>query len=178
MKIYSPIPACKNSFPDQWTYRNTILNKSDRVFIFKVILLCICIVWDISELYSYKDSKDCHPQGNSRAECLFTWTPTLDFFSRIIYDTAFQTSIRGNLFCRSIKCLDRKKRDPLCLLPQTPNSLVSLKSIPTAHQSGMASHPPSPETGLMSYKYSIMQCLQLFQHSVWSQPYSITAKSK
>lgn len=113
-----------------------------------------------SELYSYKDSNDCHPQGNSRAECLFTWTPTLDFFSTIIYDTVFQTSIRGNLFCRSIKCLDRKKGDPLCLLPQTPNSLLSLKSIPTVHQSSMASHPPSPATGLMLCKHKVTQCLQ------------------
>lgn len=103
--------------------------------------------------------------------------PTLDFLSRVIYDTAFQTSIRGNLFCRSISVWTGRK-DPLCLLPQTLNSLVSLKSIPTVHQSGMASHPPSPQTGLMLYKHSIVQCLQLFQHSVWSQLYSITAKKK
>lgn len=182
MFSFSPIPVCKQL--SLWLVviqkLNKFLNSTKQVWQSLPHLRpfsCIYAVWDIPRLYSYKDSKDCHPQGNSGAECLLMWTPTLDFLSRVIYDTAFQTSIRGNLFCRSISVWTGRK-DPLCLLPQTLNSLVSLKSIPTVHQSGMASHPPSPQTGLMLYKHSIVQCLQLFQHSVWSQLYSITAKKK
>lgn len=54
----------------------------------KAIFLWVCTVWVTSRLYRNKDSKDCHLQGNSTAERVLMWTPTLVFFSRIIYDTA------------------------------------------------------------------------------------------